>query len=112
MSTLEKDWKKYPVFHLDLNTRKYEDEDSLTTLLEEAVSRWEQEYGRDELEIGLERRFSGVIRRAHEKTGMRAVILVDEYDKPMLQSSDGHINGRKVHGYMRHVGERTARRVR
>ena len=86
LSTLEKDWKKYPVFHLDLNTRKYEDEDSLTTLLEEAVSRWEQEYGRDELEIGLERRFSGVIRRAHEKTGMRAVILVDEYDKPMLQS--------------------------
>ena len=62
LSTLEKDWKKYPVFHLDLNTRKYEDEDSLTTLLDEAVSRWEMEYGRDNLEIGLERRFSGSCR--------------------------------------------------
>lgn len=83
---LEKEWQCYPVFHLDLNTQKYDTADSLTELLEESVVGWESEYGRNAAEVGLERRFAGVIRRAHEKTGVRAVILVDEYDKPLLQT--------------------------
>ena len=83
---IEKDWRSYPILHLDLNTQKYDTAESLDDILNEALSRWESEYGSDQAEIGLARRFAGVIRRAHEKTGKRVVILVDEYDKPMLQA--------------------------
>lgn len=85
---LEKEWKKYPVLHMDLNTQRYETENSLLSLLEENVVGWEEKYGRNAAEVGIERRFSGVIRRAHEMTGERTVILVDEYDKPLLQTID------------------------
>ena len=88
ISGLEKDWKKYPVLHLDLNTQRYETEKSLLSLLEENVVGWEEKYGRNAAEVGIERRFAGVIRRAHEMTGERTVILVDEYDKPLLQTID------------------------
>ncbi len=88
ISGLEKDWKKYPVLHLDLNTQRYETENSLLSLLEENVVGWEEKYGRNAAEVGIERRFAGVIRRAHEMTGERTVILVDEYDKPLLQTID------------------------
>ena len=91
IADMEKDWQRYPVFHLDLNTQKYETSESLTMLLEEAVVGWESEYGRNVAEVGIERRFAGVIRRAHEKTGVRAVILVDEYDKPLLQAIGGDV---------------------
>ena len=83
---IEKEWESYPILHLDLNTQKYDTAESLDDILNEALSRWESEYGSDQAEIGLARRFAGVIRRAHEKTGKRVVILVDEYDKPMLQA--------------------------
>ena len=86
MQEVEKEWKQYPVLHLDLNTRKYESEDSLSELLDEYLIGWENIYGKNEAEKGLERRFAGVIRRAHEKTGERVAILIDEYDKPMLQA--------------------------
>ena len=83
---IEKEWESYPILHLDLNTQKYDTAESLDDILNEALSRWESEYGSDQAEIGLARRFAVVIRRAHEKTGKRVVILVDEYDKPMLQA--------------------------
>ena len=84
ISYLEKEWKKYPVLHIDLNTGKYDSVSTLTGILDEYLTRWENLYGRSEAEKGLERRFAGIIRRAHEKTGKQAVILVDEYDKPLL----------------------------
>lgn len=83
---LEKEWIQYPILHLDLNTQKYDSPESLVYVLNENLATWENLYGRNENEIGEARRFAGVIRRAHEKTGKRAVILVDEYDKPMLQA--------------------------
>ena len=86
MEGLEKEWKKYPILHLDLNTQKYETEESLESVLNENLAVWESLYGRNENEIGPARRFAGVIRRAHEKTGERVAILIDEYDKPMLQA--------------------------
>ena len=83
---LEKEWLEYPILHLDLNTQKYETPESLENVLDESLASWEELYGRNENEIGQARRFAGVIRRAKEKTGRRVVILVDEYDKPMLQA--------------------------
>ena len=86
IATVEKEWKKHPVLYLDLNTEKYDRPEVLDQLLNEVLCEWEGLYGKNHEEIGLGRRFQGVIRRAHEKTGLRTVILVDEYDKPMLQA--------------------------
>jgi hypothetical protein len=83
---LEKDWIEYPVLHLDLNTSEYKTEDDLRNKLSSNLSYWEQQYGENNNQIGLGDRFEGVIRRAYEKTGQRVVILVDEYDKPVLQA--------------------------
>ena len=70
-----------------LNTQKYDTPESLTNVLEENVQNWEVLYGASSSEIGVARRFQGIIRRACEQTGRRVVILIDEYDKPMLQPS-------------------------
>lgn len=79
-------WQVHPVLHLDLNTQKYDCIEALENVLNETLTEWEQLYGRNPVEIGFGRRFQGVIKRAYEKTGHRVVILVDEYDKPMLQA--------------------------
>ena len=83
---LEKDWAVHPVFHLDLNTQKYDAPEKLDRVLNEYLEGWERIYGREPSEVDFSRRFSGVIRRACEQTGQGVVILVDEYDKPMLQA--------------------------
>ena len=83
---LEKDWVKRPVLHLDLNTEKYEDPESLENILNDTLCNWERIYGTEPSETSLPLRFKGIIRRAHEQTGHRVAILVDEYDKPMLQA--------------------------
>ena len=83
---VEWDWQAYPIMHLDLNTGKYTTPEALDTMLEEFLSRQEALYGRNENERSYGLRFQGVLRRAFENTGLRAVILVDEYDKPMLQA--------------------------
>ncbi len=86
IAEMEKDWKVYPVLHLDLNTEKYSDLAALNGILDVALANWEGLYGKSSVEKTISSRFMGVIRRAYEKTGMRVVILVDEYDKPMLQA--------------------------
>ena len=86
ISGLEKDWKKYPIFHLDLNAEKYDSVPALENKLNLALSEWEGLYGGNPNERSLSTRFEGVIRRASEHTGKQVVILVDEYDKPMLQA--------------------------
>ena len=86
MEKLEKDWIAYPILHLDLNTENYSIPQSLELKLERALSAWEQLYGSDPAEKSLAFTLEGIIQRAYEKTGQRVVILVDEYDKPMLQA--------------------------
>ena len=83
---LADDWAPHPVLHIDLNTQKYDRPESLENLLNGQLAEWEKLYGSNPTEIGLAMRFDGIIKRAHEKTGQRVVILVDEYDKPMLQA--------------------------
>ena len=86
MQELEKEWKKYPILHLDLNIAKFDTPDSLSDILNRNLVEWEGLYGSDPAEVSLSLRFAGVVKRACEKTGNRTVILVDEYDKPMLQA--------------------------
>lgn len=82
---LETDWKKYPIFHIDLNTANFREKDSLYTVLNDYLTTWECKYGTRESEATLALRFKGVIARAAEKEGCGVVILIDEYDKPILQ---------------------------
>ena len=86
MEKLEKDWISYPVLHLDLNARNYEDADSLLEELNKNLEIWERTYSSPYSDRAPEERFYHVIRLAYEQTGQRVVILVDEYDKPMLQA--------------------------
>ena len=86
LERLEQDWVERPVFHLDLNIGKYDAPDSLDKILNEAVSRWELIYGTGVGEVTLALRFAGILRRAYEQTGERVAILIDEYDKPLLQA--------------------------
>lgn len=83
---LEKDWVKYPILHIDLNTEKYNTPESLENKLNDTLVQWEETYGTRPSEVSLAMRFEGIIDRACRKEGQRVVILVDEYDKPMLQA--------------------------
>ena len=69
-----------------MNTEKYDSKETLSDRLNLFLSGFEKTYGRNEAEKSLGARFEGVIQRAYEKTGQRVLILVDEYDKPMLQA--------------------------
>lgn len=86
ISKMEKDWHSYPILHLDLNSREYKAESSLEAELNRHLEQWEKLYGDEFWERATEERFLQVIDKAYEKTGKQVVILVDEYDKPMLQA--------------------------
>ena len=85
---LEKVWTERPVLHLDLNTENYRVAESLHSILNRNLFRWEALYGKGEGEDTLAGRFEGIIERAARQTGHRVAILVDEYDKPLLQTFD------------------------
>ena len=83
---LEEKWEKHPVLHLDLNAEKYDAPERLEAALSYYLTQWEKLYGKGENETTLSNRFKGVIQRAYEQTGKGVVVLVDEYDKPLLQA--------------------------
>lgn len=83
---METEWKKYPVLHLDLNAQKYETAQDLDNILSSNLTYWEGFYGEGKDENSLSLRFAGIIRWVYEMTGSGVVVLVDEYDKPLLQT--------------------------
>ena len=78
------DWEPYPVLRLDLNTDKYAETGMLDGVLERYFRDWEKQYDVEVKDADLSQRFSTIIQAAHEKTGRKVVILVDEYDKPLV----------------------------
>ena len=86
LEKLEKEWTEYPILHLDLNIARYASTSDLEDILNRNLVAWEKLYGADPAERSLPLRFAGIIDRAYHKTGQRAVILIDEYDKPLLQA--------------------------
>ena len=88
LEQLEKNWTVYPVIYLDLNTGKYDSEDALFHVLNDFLCKLEDIYGKYPSEVTPELRFKGLIERIAKKHNQRVVILVDEYDKPMLQAID------------------------
>ena len=81
-------WLEYPVLYLDLNASNYNVPESLTIKLDDHLTLWEELYGTASSEKDFSSRFMGVIRRAYEKTGRQVVVLIDEYDKPLLDTID------------------------
>ncbi len=84
---LEKEWNVYPVLHIDFSMAKYTEFTDLTDLLNLNLLRWEELYGKNEVEHASAERFAGVIQRAYKQTGKQVVVLIDEYDAPMLASN-------------------------
>lgn len=85
---LEKEWIQYPIIHLDLNAKKFDAEEDLIRLVDRQLLVYEAKYGSSSADQTIDDRFFTLIRLAYEKTGQRVVILIDEYDKPMLQTLD------------------------
>ena len=86
---METEWNTYPVFHVDFNGSDFTQEGVLEIMLEDYVEKWEKQYhiqANKKLGVGL--RFRDILETAHRQTGRRAVVLVDEYDKPILDVLD------------------------
>lgn len=81
---LEKEWTRYPVLHFDMSTAKHMDKDRLLSELERKLYGYEQIYGRDESAIYTNQRLESLIKRAYAQTGQKVVVLIDEYDAPLL----------------------------
>ncbi|MBQ1662856.1 MAG: AAA family ATPase, partial [Treponema sp.] len=92
ITELEKDnpdaWKKYPVFYFDFNKKNFRRDTALEEVLDEHLRSWESVYGNEMSEKSLEERFRHLLVKAYEKTGLGCVVLVDEYDKPLLETMD------------------------
>ncbi len=86
ISKTEKEWKKYPVFHFDFNGQNYIDEKSLNQVISYRLGEYEKLYEIEKIEDSISIRFKNLIKSAFEKTGEQVVVLVDEYDKPLLQN--------------------------
>lgn len=86
IADLEKEWKEYPVIHLDLNAKPFTKIEDLCDLLNDQLTVYEHYYNSEAIDESPEGRFRQLIRRAKEKTGRNVVVLIDEYDKPMLQA--------------------------
>ncbi|MBQ9157282.1 MAG: ATP-binding protein [Eubacterium sp.] len=78
-------WKSYPVFFFDFNGENYQ-ENSLESILDQRLADWEAIYGDQYKERTLGDRFQKLLEMAAEQTGRRCVVLVDEYDKPLLET--------------------------
>ena len=78
------DWEEYPVLRLDLNVERYAEPGLLDGVLDNYFRQWEEKYGVDVVGDSFSVRFKNIVAGAHRKTGRKVVILVDEYDKPLV----------------------------
>ena len=84
LERLETEWTEYPVLRFDMSTAKHVDKERLESELNLKLIEYENVYGRGEGEENVNQRFQGIIRRAYEQTGRQVVVLIDEYDAPLL----------------------------
>ena len=98
IDSLEKEWAEYPVFHLDFNGNNFTSPLELKKTIDTFVAKCEKKYGKDELANTYGDRLAYVFEKAHEKTGRRVVVLIDEYDKPLLDVMNTGIPSPVVEG--------------
>ena len=79
-------WEKHPVLHLELNAEYFSSLAVLENCLATHLAKWEKKYGEDGVAVTPAGRFRAVVQRAYEQTGKQVVILIDEYDKPLLET--------------------------
>ena len=82
---LEKEWVQYPVLHFDLSTAKNRDLAGIRSELDSQLRPYEAQWG-IKAETGKDagQRLAVLIRKLHEQTGIKTVVIIDEYDAPML----------------------------
>jgi len=81
---LETEWEQYPVLHFDLSGAKHLPADQVKVELVRQLAILEKDYDRDETEVSPGMRLAGLIQRAYQKSGRQAVVVIDEYDAPLL----------------------------
>lgn len=84
IESLETEWDNYPVLHFDFSKAKGTDIKVITEMIDSQLRRYEQYYGRDETENEFNSRFSSLIERASRQEQKPVVVLIDEYDSPLL----------------------------
>ncbi len=80
----EKEWSKHPVLHFDMSGAKHFDEERINHYLHLQLANFEASYGKDEQEKYLNERLEGIVKRAYGQTGRKVVVIIDEYDTPLL----------------------------
>ena len=90
MESLEKDWMHYPVLHLDLGGKTYLGREDLDSVLDRHLNEWEALYGIGKRYPQPDMRFHDIIEGIYRKTGAKVVVLIDEYDKPVIDNLDNH----------------------
>lgn len=89
IESLEKDWETYPVFHVDFNSNNFTIGNTLKDMLDAYVEKWEREYGvTGDQRFSVGECFAQLLSHVHKQTGKRSVVLIDEYDKPLLDVLD------------------------
>lgn len=83
---LETEWAPHAVLHLSLNAEKFDSAERLENMLVGQLKKWEELYGVTDIDPSNSARFMNVIEQAAKQTGRGVVVLIDEYDKPMLRS--------------------------
>jgi len=86
VDSLEKNWVEYPVLHLDFSGKSYDSADVLSKVFDDVLCKWEEEYGSINRSDVPGLRFGNIIEAAYKKTGRQVVILIDEYDKPIIDN--------------------------
>ncbi|MCQ2318741.1 MAG: ATP-binding protein [Bacteroidales bacterium] len=81
---LEKEWTQYPVFRIDFAQGGYGVEGDLKKEIDKCLTKWERQLGIEKQIDKLGSRFSDILAEAHRQTGRKCVVLIDEYDKPLL----------------------------
>ena len=81
---LEWDWRQYPVLHFDLSTAKHLPAEEVKKVLGRQLEKMEKQYGRNETDVTPGMRLAGIVERAHEATNLQVVVIIDEYDAPLL----------------------------
>ena len=89
-------WQKYPVFYFDFNKKNFKSDTALEEVLAEHLKEWEAVYGDERKDTPLEERFRYLLVKAVERTGKNAVVLVDEYDKALLESDEERLEHNKA----------------
>ena len=101
ISRTETEWKKYPVLHFDFTGKNYETSDDLIMKIDDILLGYEKLYGKNTESNDVAIRFKNLIKAAHDKTGSQVVVLVDEYDKPLLQNVENPETENKIRSVLK-----------